>query len=1131
MNYHFIQDCKNRVGLRVFAYDSLDEQGNFIQWDDYGSAKADEWVWIDPATGQPIGLGNTTAVGYSDIGYQGVILVPMHNGCQGINIFRDSVCYVCPPVAAIEYPTNDDRGTPPVFCEYPSIDFVNGSKGGMMYEWYMGDSDKGLSDQTKIGPLYTLYTKITGQDSIIDPDPSFDYTPPDSLRGNPNFYLYKNGGVVVVTLKAFNWDSTSNEYLPDGSPHPTYNRCKYCEDEATQVIFISDAIMNFVADKYDVCQGDSVQIFDSTFCSVGITRWGFELLRAADPSNADYPVGQYIPMNPTPKPTEPYMIHLNKPNIYTFMLFDTCMFQCVRNDSLTINVWPRSIPAFTASKTPSIANSFNMMRDTLCFNKPDTLYLKDASYTAVPFDKDITIVNWDWRIPLMEQYVYLSDSTPIAIPNSNGMPLVELTITNDKGCDSTFRFVDRILINSVGADFATPGYRKVYCNNTEIGFVNRSRAFPTAQHEKHTTIICEWDFGDGSPILRQTHLSPSATEINLNSPAPYLVVRKRYNFPDPETKVIVTLRVKMEGSDCEDVFIDTFTIIRPVANFTDDGHRFPCAGDNGRTINFSDSSLGGVTFYTWHFGEGALPSVGPNMTNPVYTYKTGGSYDVMLVVMDSTGCTDTMHKPKHVFIDGAIGYLVYSPLSGCIPMQLTVQAKGPGPNERPIADTSIHIPDGASAYRLAGVQVGNPVRHSFNVLTAAGKYLPHLQLIKNVTFEGREEVCVINIRGEDTVYVIDLQPDFKTDSLYCFNALAEFERSTTVNPYLVPDSVFWDYGNGDSLWIYNTSIESIDGETTYENPGQYRVTLKEHHKLCSKEKSHIIEVMEEPELSFLPRDTFACDGLPVVFRVDPSTLDSLLLSRIVDYEWVFEDNGERLTGDTVEREFTETDVYYYKVLVTFTPKNCMKEWRDSVIIFAYKSPTAEFSTTPDPPIIETGGSIQFTDSSLKGDGDIVTWKWDFNDEAGGSSTLQNPSHTYSTTSGERSVLLEIWDTNGCYSYIRHTVTIMEKIGFPNIFTPTGSDGTKYVFKPLERKGYYKSLRLEIYNRWGMLVWSQKCNDPNCPEYDNNAFWWDGRNKQGNPVSDGVYFWVLYAQPLTEIGYAIQNGSVTVINKK
>jgi len=44
-------------------------------------------------------------------------------------------------------------------------------------------------------------------------------------------------------------------------------------------------------------------------------------------------------------------------------------------------------------------------------------------------------------------------------------------------------------------------------------------------------------------------------------------------------------------------------------------------------------------------------------------------------------------------------------------------------------------------------------------------------------------------------------------------------------------------------------------------------------------------------------------------------------------------------------------------------------------------------------------------------------------------------------------------------------------------------------------------------------------------------WWDGTNKQGKPVSDGVYYWVVYAEPLSETAPFIKNGSVTVINKK
>ena len=59
----------------------------------------------------------------------------------------------------------------------------------------------------------------------------------------------------------------------------------------------------------------------------------------------------------------------------------------------------------------------------------------------------------------------------------------------------------------------------------------------------------------------------------------------------------------------------------------------------------------------------------------------------------------------------------------------------------------------------------------------------------------------------------------------------------------MPDSIHWDYGNGDSLWIYNTETESHNGYTTYNAEGKYEVTLTEYYQYCSvRSKSYSIDV-------------------------------------------------------------------------------------------------------------------------------------------------------------------------------------------------------------------------------------------------------------------------------------------------
>ncbi|MCL2132440.1 MAG: PKD domain-containing protein, partial [Lentimicrobiaceae bacterium] len=839
--YQFIQGCRNEIGLQVQAYDSL--QGGGL----LGAAGANGWEWYDVENPFfPIATGQTASLAFSEkIGYQGLVLIPKHNGCAGASIFADSVAYLCPPIAKINYPQNYPDGTPPVFCEYPLIYFENGSVGWTKSEWYMGDTLNGIpafAGQTKF-EQYALYDGITGNPlpNYPDPDPSFDYAPLNPLTQDTNFYLYKNQGMVLITLKAYNGDSLSNEFLPDGTTlHPTYNRCKYCEDTATQIVLISNALMNFVADRNEVCQGNSVEFIDSTFCLITLTGWGIKVLSAENPSTAEYPVGQFIEMNLKPQVGQGFLLPFEVPNVYEFVLYDTCAFGCVRNDTLQVTAWTRSIPAFTTSKTPNNPSSFNTSPDTLCLNNPDTLYFKDSSTTAYPFNY-LNIVQWVWEfsnIGIDSLFGYEVSAVPV----NYGFSDVKLTITNEKGCDSSIVMQNRFRTDYVEARFST--YAKTYCNNVNINFTNQSTVFPQIQHESpwgNTSITCEWDWGDGTPRERQNIIC--GTRPNLSH---------TYYLPDKETVVYITLKVWMTNNpSCESIFVDSITIIRPIADFTDDGHIFPCPGPTGKEITFTSTSDGRISTYTWNFGDKWCDpndnlAVGPSPEFKVvtHTYKKAGYYDVTLMVEDSAqGCVDIMYKPRYVFIDGPAGTFEYTPTSGCVDFRVDFQAYiDDDQYGYPTADSIGWIFDGISIFWRKGAAVALPYAYAYQT---PGAYIPMLQLVKTVDNNGTMERCVVIEVGEDTIWAIDLMPDFIADSLYGLEVPVEFENTTTVMPpVLSADSVYWDYGNNDSQWIYNPAKNAANGYTMYDSEGIYTVALTAYYKLCNQSKTYVIGVKE-----------------------------------------------------------------------------------------------------------------------------------------------------------------------------------------------------------------------------------------------------------------------------------------------
>jgi gliding motility-associated-like protein len=71
---------------------------------------------------------------------------------------------------------------------------------------------------------------------------------------------------------------------------------------------------------------------------------------------------------------------------------------------------------------------------------------------------------------------------------------------------------------------------------------------------------------------------------------------------------------------------------------------------------------------------------------------------------------------------------------------------------------------------------------------------------------------------------------------------------------------------------------------------------------------------------------------------------------------------------------------------------------------------------------------------------------------------------------------------------------------PNVFTPDGNDVNPF-FQLIEPSGFdqLESFEMVILNRWGQLIQT----------FDQYDFQWDGKDMNGNPVFEGVYFYKMY----------------------
>ncbi len=176
-----------------------------------------------------------------------------------------------------------------------------------------------------------------------------------------------------------------------------------------------------------------------------------------------------------------------------------------------------------------------------------------------------------------------------------------------------------------------------------------------------------------------------------------------------------------------------------------------------------------------------------------------------------------------------------------------------------------------------------------------------------------------------------------------------------------------------------------------------------------------------PSAAFTASPTSGLNPLTVTFT-DTST------NAPTDWTWSF---GDGNSSNDQNPTHTYTSPGTYTVTLTVTNADGGDTETKSSYITVTDTSVVDFSATPvsgDAPL-----AVQFTDLSS---GTPTAWDWDFGD--GGSSTQQNPSHTY-TVAGSYSVTLTVTDLSGNPSLTRsdYIVASVAQCVVPNV-----SDGTR-----------------------------------------------------------------------------------------
>ncbi|MBC7552854.1 MAG: PKD domain-containing protein [Taibaiella sp.] len=541
-----------------------------------------------------------------------------------------------------------------------------------------------------------------------------------------------------------------------------------------------------------------------------------------------------------------------------------------------------------------------------------------------------------------------------------------------------------------------------------------------------------WNFGDGA---NSTASSPTHT---YTTPGYYNVTLILTNSAGCTTTLTL-------GS-----YIHVYT--RSNVNFSSTTYFCHAPG----VANFTNTTTGAGPFtYSWSFGDGNTST----MASPSNTYASTGTYTVKLVVVDVNGCTDSIVRTNYITV-GSLTAAFTAVTTACVGTYVTFYNTSSthltsrwsfGDGGTSLIDSPVHRYNTPGTYSVRLIVYNgycyDTVYHSIIILpppSATFTYSPVLPCPApaTITFTGTvpggsgvawlygdgttgtgatsTHTYTSNARDTVSMIVVDVNGCIDTIVDYVEIIGMDLVIMPNVTSGCVPLTVAFNsalngYMAGYPSFIYPSSITSYswtfgDGGTsssatpshTYTAVGTYAAVLMvTTANGCTAYDTITIAVGDPPTVTFIVDTTHTCYHKTILFTATADSADT--------YFWNFGDG----TSET-DSVSTTTHVFAYPGTFTVT----LIAYRNGCPSAPYTFPDSFIIDSPKAIIISEYGcspftQVQFYDSSMGAD----THLWMFGD--GTTSTLDNPSHNYPSTSTYVCSLATYNATSGC----RDTATV------------------------------------------------------------------------------------------------------------
>ena len=676
-----------------------------------------------------------------------------------------------------------------------------------------------------------------------------------------------------------------------------------------------------------------------------------------------------------------------------------------------------------------------------------------------------------------------TSSTPVfnhSYPNTTLSPqntTIRLTVSNAQGCDTSWT-QSLVVYPEVQSLFEIDDLEPCYPQPTLLHNISSNKGIVATKFF--------WDFGDGS------------VSVSADDYLEYVF----HNFDNNTDKQYTIKLVAESDYECMDTSSQVITIHpKPYSDFN-----FPVTVDCPPfPVTFSNTSRGVDLVYEWNFDD-LTPS--SSEVNPTHTFDNVGfeisEYNIELISTTTFGCMDTIIKPILIYprVDVDFGASAWE---SCSP--IIIDFDGAPLNQNQV---TWYIDDAAFS------TLEDPSYRFVN------------NTPDNITYDIKFKGTSLYNCTDDTIKQITIFPspmaEFIPDPiLQDFNTETDISLVEFINYTQHQGSGTWDYqwSYGDGTTDFSDQETFVKGYTTWgdiNNKNKIPVTLTAWNKNnpeCIDSVSHDIIINPPiPEID-IAEDVAGCVPLFVLFT---STTKYIYED---SYQWVFGHNGETATGVAPSHLYTEPGVYVVKLTVE---GDGGLNW-DYKKIVVHSKPIIDFTFAPELVLegssIEDDTPVKFFNSTLLGE----DYLWEFGD--GEISTLYEPDHIYLDT-GRYYITLIATSEEGCIDTMTHPEPVIvegtRQLDFPTAFVVSASgpadenydpsDPNKAIFRPVARG--VENYRLEIYNRWGELIFISE---------DVNKGW--NGYVDGELVKQDVYIWRVTAT-FTDGKPLIKAGDVTLL---